>query len=510
MQEVEFNHDFKKAFDLIEGGKNVFVTGRAGTGKSTFLTYFVAHTKKRPVVLAPTGVAAVNVQGQTIHSFFALAPGITVSKAKEEAFGRKNVELFQKVDVFVIDEVSMVRADLLDCIDVFLKTILGSSLPFGGKQVVFIGDLYQLPPVVKGEEKKAFGHQYASQYFFDALVMKNIDLVLVEFEKIYRQSDQDFIGLLNRIRNKTISDPDFKTLNERVGKNLGEDNGFIHLVTTNKMAEEINVAKLAQIKSREHAFKGLVEGEFGFDSLPTELVLRLKVGVQVMFVANHSWKKWVNGTIGVVTKIAGKRVKVRLANGKEVNVSPHAWEIFRYKYNFASGEIEKETIGAFTQLPLRLAWAITIHKSQGKTFDKVIIDIGRGTFSHGQIYVALSRCTTLNGIKLKSPVKMQDIWLDWRIVNFLTRFQYAQAEKQDPNKRQLLHEAIRKKQRIQIVYLKPNDEKSVRTITPIEIRQMEYLGREFEGLQAYCHLSQDNRTFKINRILEIKQDAVLD
>ena len=504
--EIEFNEYFKTAFELIEAGKNVFVTGRAGTGKSTFLTYFVTHTKNRAVVMAPTGVAAVNVQGQTIHSFFALAPGVTVSEARKEALNRKKTDLFEKVDVFVIDEVSMVRADLMDCIDIFLQTALKSKLAFGGKQVVFIGDLYQLPPVVKGEQKKAFGHQYASQYFFDSLVMKNLELTLVEFEKIYRQSDQKFIGMLNRIRNKTIDDSDLKKLNERT-ENIEQDDGFIHLVTTNKMAEEINAKKLSKIKEKEHKFRGLIEGNFSFDSLPTELLLKLKVGAQVMFVANDSWKKWVNGTIGTITKISGKNVKVQLASGKEVNVKPHAWEIFKYKYNQTAREIEKETVGAFTQLPLRLAWAITIHKSQGKTFDKVIIDIGKGTFTHGQMYVALSRCTTLNGMKIKTPIRKNDIWLDWKIVNFLTKYQYAQSEKTFSlaDKKMLILQAIKNKQDLEIVYLKPNDKKSKRTITPIDLKQMEYAGRQFEGLEAYCHSKKDNRNFKIDRILEMKQ-----
>ncbi|MFH1224874.1 MAG: AAA family ATPase [Candidatus Diapherotrites archaeon] len=511
-EEIEINSDFKSALELIDAGRNVFVTGRAGTGKSTFLQHFIAGTKKKAVVLAPTGVAAVNVGGQTIHSFFALAPGVTAKEAGEEARGRKNIELFKKTEAFVIDEVSMVRADLMDCIDVFLRTALRSEKPFAGKQMVFIGDLYQLPPVVTGEEKKAFGTHnnahYKSQYFFDADVMQGLEFTLIEFGKVYRQSDRKFIELLNRIRNKTADEPDLKILNSRALRGAGEEDGCIHLVTTNRMADDINFRRLSKIRAQEYGFRGFVEGKFGMDALPAELLLRLKAGAQVMFLANDQMKRWVNGTIGTITAIEGEKIRARLAGGKEVEVTPHVWELFRYRYDHFAGAIEKESVGAFTQMPLRLAWAITIHKSQGKTFDNAVIDVGRGTFTHGQMYVALSRCRALEGLRIKTPIRMDDIMLDWRIVKFLTRFQYAQAEKNTPEKREILHRAIKNGSKLRIVYLRPNDEKSTRVITPLAIKQMEYLGHEFEGLEAYCHTKRGSGTFKVERILEIGEAGV--
>ncbi len=501
---IEINADFKLAFELLEKtGRNVFITGRAGTGKSTFLQYFAANTKKKAVVLAPTGVAAVNVAGQTIHSFFALAPGCTVAEAKEEAQNRAKVELYRKLDIIIIDEISMVRADLLDCVDVFLKTVLHDARPFAGKQMLFIGDLYQLSPVLMQEERKAFAGQYSSEYFFGAKAMAGFDYTLIEFSKIYRQSDKKFIELLNRIRNKTATESDLAKINERAY--AGEDDeGYIHLTTTNRMAEEINRKKLGRINEKPYSFRGLVEGRFEPASLPTELVLRLKKGAQIMFVANDSGRRWVNGTIGKIIKINSRLIIARTQNGRSVRVTPHAWEMFKYKFNPAKSAIEKEATGSFTQYPVKLAWAVTIHKSQGKTFSKVIVDIGSGTFTFGQLYVALSRCTALEGIKIKTPLRKSHIWLDWRIVKYLTQQQYSQSEKSFANKREMIEEAIGKKQRLEICYLKPDNEKSRRTITPIAIKQMEYLGHCFEGLEAYCHSRKGTRTFKIERILEIK------
>ena len=504
MAEIEINADFQRALVILEKtSQNVFITGRAGTGKSTFLGYFVANTKKKAVVLAPTGVAAVNVGGQTIHSFFRIAPGCTVEEAKEEAQNRKNVDVYKKLEAIIIDEISMVRADLLDCVDIFLKTALRDERPFGGKQMVFIGDLCQLPPVMKGDEKKAFAGQYLSEYFFGAKAMNRFEYVLIEFSKIYRQSDQKFIELLNRIRNKTATEQDMTKINERTYVD-GEDEGYIHLVTTNKMAEEINQKKLSQIKEKQYDFRGIIEGEFEPSSLPTELVLKLKKGAQIMFVANDHFRRWVNGTIGKITKIHKGLIIAKTQSGKSVKVSMHTWEMYRYKFNSQKGAMEKETIGSFTQYPIKLAWAVTIHKSQGKTFDKVIIDIGKGTFTFGQLYVALSRCTTLEGLKIKTPLRKSHIWLDWKVVEYLTQFQYRQSEKSFGNKREIIENAIKKKQKLEICYLKPNDEKSHRTITPIAIKQTEYLGHEFEGLEAYCHTKKDKRNFKIERILEIK------
>ena len=418
LPEIEFSESFSKAFNLLENSKeSVFITGRAGTGKSTFLGYLKENSKKKIVVLAPTGVAALNVGGQTIHSFFRFPPGLSVKDAVKEAYKRKKKGIFFKVDLFVIDEISMVRADLLDCIDVYLKTILRSNLPFGGKQVLFIGDMCQLPPVVNNTEQPFFRSSYKSEYFFDSAVMKHLHYTIVDFEKVYRQKDSEFIEVLNRIRDGTFSEKDLSDLNARLWQGE-DDNGVVHLTTTNAMAESINSKKLAQLPGAQYNYKGHAEGKFKLDSLPADEVLGLKKGTQVMFLVNDSTKRWVNGTIGTVTGLSGQSVRVKIG-GTEFNVAPHDWSLYNYKFDEEKGEILQELVGSFTQFPLRLAWAITIHKSQGKTFDNVIIDVGRGAFAHGQLYVALSRCRTLEGIRIKTPIRKEDVLVDERVLKFV-------------------------------------------------------------------------------------------
>ncbi len=418
LPEIEFSESFSKAFNLLENSKeSVFITGRAGTGKSTFLRYLKENSKKKIVLLAPTGVAALNIGGQTIHSFFRFPPGLSVRGAVKEAYKRKKKSIFFNVDLFVIDEISMVRADLLDCIDVYLKTILRSNLPFGGKQMLFIGDMCQLPPVVNNAEQPFFRSSYKSEYFFDSAVMKDFKYALVDFEKVYRQKDAGFIGVLNRVRDGTFSEKDLSDLNSRLLDGEGDD-GTIHLTTTNAMADGLNSKRLAQLPGTQYNYRGVAEGKFKLDSLPADEVLGLKEGTQVMFLVNDAGRRWVNGTIGVVTGLSEQSVRVRIA-GNEVNVVPHEWGLYNYKFDEHKGEISQELVGAFTQFPLRLAWAITIHKSQGKTFDNVIIDVGRGAFAHGQLYVALSRCRTLEGIRIKTPIRKEDVLVDGRVLTFV-------------------------------------------------------------------------------------------
>ena len=418
LEKIEFSDGFEKAFNLLEKSKgSVFITGRAGTGKSTFLKYLKENSKKKVVVLAPTGVAALNVGGQTIHSFFRFPPGLSVKDAMKEAYRRKNKGIFFKVDLFVIDEISMVRSDLLDCIDVYLKAILRSNLAFGGKQMLFIGDMCQLPPVVNNTEQPFLRSSYKSEYFFDSAVMKDFHYTLVDFEKVYRQKDAGFIEVLNRVRDGTFSEKDLSDLNSRLWQG-GDDDGTVHLTTTNAMAERINSKKLAQLQGAQYNYKGHAEGKFKLDSLPADEILGLKKGAQVMFLVNDNAKRWVNGTIGTVTGLSDEGVRVKVGDA-EVNVGPHDWSLYNYKFDEHKGEILQELVGLFTQFALRLAWAITIHKSQGKTFDNVIIDVGRGAFAHGQLYVALSRCRTLEGIRIKTPIRKEDILVDRRVLKFV-------------------------------------------------------------------------------------------
>ena len=430
---IEINEKFSSALDIMnKTSKNLLVTGRAGTGKSTLLEHFVRHAKKEVVVLAPTGVAAVNIRGQTIHSFFGFKPTITLDKIKT-LYANK---IYKIIDTIIIDEISMVRADLLDCVDKFLR-LNGKSKnkPFGGIQMIFIGDPYQLPPVVIGREREVFRSYYKSPYFFDARSFNDIEMEFIELEKIYRQTDENFISLLNAIRNKSATADDMKEINKRLAPDFEPDSNelYIHLTTTNALADEINAKELGKIKSELFTFKGKLTGSFDSSHLPTDEELNLKVNSQVMLLNNDLSHRWINGTVGKIIDIIKDKkavvIKVMLTDGKIVDVFQHKWDLSQVVYNEQSKKLDSEIIGSFTQYPIRLAWAVTIHKGQGKTFEKVIIDIGKGTFTYGQMYVALSRCTSLQGIILKKPLNLNHIWLDWRVVNFLTKYQYNISEK---------------------------------------------------------------------------------
>lgn len=509
---IEINPLFQKALHLMENtSRNIFITGRAGTGKSTLLDYFRSVTKKQIVVLAPTGVAAVNVSGQTIHSFFGFKPDITVDKVREKTKKKKRNQIYTKLDAIVIDEISMVRADLLDCVDEFLR-IAGKipGAPFGGIQMILIGDLYQIPPVVVGQERRIFKEHYQSEYFFDANVSGDFELEYIELEKIYRQSDQAFIDLLNGIRNKTISDEEIELINNRCFDDESElPSDTIYLTTTNAMADQRNEIKLAQLTGKLHTFQAEITGEFDQKYLPTEQLLKLKKGAQVMLLNNDSTGRWINGTIGSVYEIKDESVLVRIIDGNIEEVNQFTWEINRFFWNKEARTVDSETIGTFRQYPIKIAWAITIHKSQGKTFDNAVIDIGKGTFTPGHLYVALSRCRSLEGIFLKKAIKRSNIWTDWRIVKFSTEYQYGLSEKDLPidAKIELIDKAINSKSLLEIIYLKPKNEKSQRVIRPESVGEMEYKGKTYMGVIAYCLKQQDQRNFRVDRILDIKENG---
>ncbi|HBR15331.1 MAG TPA: AAA family ATPase [Candidatus Omnitrophica bacterium] len=430
-ESLDFNEEFASAYDVLESTcEHVFVTGKAGTGKSTLLQYFRNNTRKNVVVLAPTGVAAVNVKGQTIHSFFRFKPDITLEGVSSIRLRKDLRNMYQRIDTIVIDEISMVRADLLDCMDAFLRLhSKGNNVPFGGVQMVFIGDLYQLPPVVTREEKNIFKEVYPTPYFFSAKSFQNLNIQFIELKKIYRQTEEQFIHLLSMIRDKTATHEHLRDLNKRYIPDFKpkEEDFYVYLTTTNALADQINQEKLREIKTPSYFSDGEIDGEFDLKNLPTQPRLELKEGAQVMLLNNDPNGAWVNGSIGKITYLdedglgAGV-IEVELSDDRIVEVAPFTWEMFRFFYNEDTEKIECESVGAFTQYPLRLAWAITIHKSQGKTFSKVIIDIGYGTFSHGQMYVALSRCRTLDGIVLKKPILHKHILLDADVVAFMTRF----------------------------------------------------------------------------------------
>lgn len=406
--------------------QHVFLTGRAGTGKSTLLQHFRTTTRKRLVVLAPTGVAAVNVDGQTIHAFFGFGPGITPEKARRRASGKK--PLYRNLQAIIIDEISMVRADLLDCIDQFLR-VNGprAGAPFGGVQLLFIGDLSQLPPVVLPEEETLFTTHYASPYFFDAHVLRTTPYTVLQLTKVYRQQDATFVTLLDAVRTGSLNQQQLATLNTRSRVDLaGRDQAqSVTLVTTNAMAERINAHHLAQIHQQPYTYTGTISGTFHRPQLPTEAILTLKAGARIMMLNNEPRGQWVNGTLGHIATIAedagAVTIRVTLDNGYSGTISPYTWEAIRFVWDDTAQRIVSEVVGAFTQYPLRLAWAVTIHKAQGKTFDAVVLDVGRGTFAPGQAYVALSRCRSLEGLVLRTPLKLEHVLVDPRTQAFLGR-----------------------------------------------------------------------------------------
>jgi ATP-dependent exoDNAse (exonuclease V) alpha subunit len=428
---IQFSAEAKGIIEKIRNGKsNLFITGKAGTGKSTLLQYVVNTHLSKIIVLAPTGVAAINVGGDTLHSFFRLKPGYELDEAKHVPISRTKAKKYEAIDTIIIDEISMVRADILDAIDIFLKRARKSKEPFGGVRMIFFGDLYQLPPVVTDENEEWFYSMYKSSWFFAAHVFEDIDLFTPGFtmetmklEHIYRQSDQKYIHYLNKLR---IGDSENAVLDYfadfvRPDFDPEKKENWMHLVATNAQASSFNTRKLREIEKPAICFESESTGNIG-SLIPNDSLIQLKPEAQVMFVQNDPDKKWVNGTLGTITSIEendqgqGKLVIVKLENGKEVKVKRHTWPIA--KYYFKNGQFTREEIGSFTQIPLKLAWAITIHKSQGKTFNKVIVDMGRGGFAHGQCYVALSRVVSPDYLVLKTRLQEDDIIVDEEILNF--------------------------------------------------------------------------------------------
>ncbi len=430
----ETNPQFKKAFELVSNtSKNVLITGRAGTGKSTFLRHLKENLEKNFAILAPTGISAVNVGGQTIHSFFGFRPDITLERVSRLDPTPSKRKLYESLETLIIDEVSMVRADLFDCVERFLK-IWGPwpGKPFGGIQILLIGDLYQLPPVVKYKEKDIFFAIYETPYFFSSKAFKENSFEHIEFEKVYRQKDQKFLEILNKIRTGTIDDETLKVLNGRVIPDFkpSEENIYVYLTTTNAKADSLNEGELQKLKGQIYEFQATMLGKIEGDELPAPPLLKIKEGAQIMLVSNDPNGRWVNGDVGRVLSIYPERatVVVKLNRGDVVEVTPNTWEIYEYYYNEQKKEIDVRVIGTYVQIPMKLAWAITIHKSQGLTFERIIVDLEKGTFAHGQLYVALSRCTSLEGIVLTRPVKKDDIKLDRVVVKFLTELQCRKAE----------------------------------------------------------------------------------
>lgn len=395
------------AYELIANtNSSFFLTGRAGTGKTTFLRKVQKMVGKQFVTLAPTGVAAILAGGETIHSFFGLPMDVCTPGTMGKMSEAKILTLVH-TDTIIIDEVSMVRCDIIDAIDYTMRRVLRSIQPFGGKQIIFVGDMFQLPPVVKqGAERDQMHDLYQTDdfFFYKANAIKRMQMAKIEFRKVYRQEDDAFLDILEHVRLNRTTPEDLMHLNERVCQPTGEDGAVITLTSINKTADDINQQRLAEIKGEEYTYEGTVTGKFEEKRFPVDMTMKLKVGAQVMFTRNDQHKRWVNGTIGTVSKLTKDEIQVTIDDGNAYVVPNCSWESYSYEYDKQARKMKKELKGTFTQYPLRLAWAITVHKSQGMTFDKLYLDLSRGMFAAGQLYVALSRVRSLGGLYLSRPI----------------------------------------------------------------------------------------------------------
>lgn len=447
LQNIDLNNpEFQDAWDVLQHThRSVFLTGKAGTGKSTFLKYIRETTRKKTVVLAPTGIAAVNVGGQTMHSFFKIPfkpllpddPDIAniTRLRKMLRYTKEKVKLIRELELIIIDEISMVRADVIDFVDRVLRVYSGNMRePFGGKQLLLVGDIFQLEPVVTHDMRDILRRYYKNFFFFNARAFSLINLVSIELRKIYRQSDSDFISLLDRVRINRATSADIARLNQRCNPNYQEinDNFAITLATRRDTVDSINDEHMQALKTPEFIYEGKIEGDFPENSLPTALRLTLKEGAQVIFIRNDKEGRWYNGTIGKVTLLRDDEVYVTLENGIELEVLPEIWENMQYSYNEKEKKVEEKVLGTFIQVPIKPAWALTVHKSQGLTFNNVVIDFVGGAFTGGQTYVALSRCTSMEGITLLKPLSERDIIVNMAVVDFSRQF----------NNKQILNEAM--------------------------------------------------------------------
>lgn len=456
---MEKNLELRQAWEFVEHtGMSIFLTGKAGTGKTTFLKTLKSHSHKRMVVVAPTGVAAINAGGVTIHSFFQLPLSPYVPNVKMEqrfAYSKEKRKIMRTIDMLVIDEISMVRSDVLDAVDNVMRRFREHDKPFGGVQLVMIGDLHQLTPVVRDEEEKILSEYYNTTYFFGSKALQSIDYVTIELHHVYRQQDESFLKILNDIRDGHPTADDLKTLNSRYNPSFrpNANDDYIRLTTHNSKADDYNNYELLALKTPSYTFEAEIEKEFPPSDYPTDMRLTLKTGAQVMFLKNDPKGRYYNGRIGHVTYVDERQILVLCpGDEKAIEVEKEVWENTKYKLNDSTNQIESEVVGTFTQYPLRLAWAITIHKSQGLTFDHAIID-AQLSFASGQVYVALSRCKTLEGMVLASPIEPSAIINDSRVSDYVAN--QGAAAKESIERLPKLKEAYYKQLLVELFNFKP-------------------------------------------------------
>ena len=438
---INDNPELTLARQFVEStGTHLFLTGKAGTGKTTFLRWLKENSPKRMVVLAPTGIAAVNVGGMTMHSFFKMPlkpllpddPDYSPRKIRDTLkYSRDKIKIIKNLDLIIIDEISMVRADMIDFMDRILRYYSGNNRePFGGKQLLLVGDIFQLEPVIKSDFCEILRRYYSNFFFFNAMAFSRIKLVSIELRKTYRQKDARFVELLDRVRENHATDDDLKKINSRCGRlgetdNSGDDRFVMTLATRRDTVDYINERKLEELPVEQHNFKGVIEGTWPESILPTSLNLTLKEGAQVVFIRNDKEHRWYNGTIARIARIVNDEITVELEDGEHYVLDQDQWENVQYEYDDKEKRIKETVLGTFKQYPIKLAWAMTIHKSQGLTFNRVVIDMEGGAFSCGQTYVALSRCTTLEGITLKNPITRRDIFVNPAVIEFSKHFNDA-------------------------------------------------------------------------------------
>ena len=423
-----FNKEQQKAFELVKDTNTTFfITGKAGTGKTTFVKRIQQEIKKNFLVLAPTGIAALKVEGQTIHSVFrfpfeVITPETKLWEDQKSNPGRyqRTKMLLAKIDTIIVDEVSMVRCDIVDAMDRVLRHVMSTNQPFGGKQVIFVGDLCQLPPVVKAEDSRTLVKYYGgvSPFFYKAHVIKRMNLPKIEFRKVYRQTDGEFINLLNKMRSGEVTCRDLELINKNIAAPKDSDDYFVTLATRNNVASDINYGKLAELEGEEYCYEGVMAGNFKQNDCPVPMTLKLKVGAQVIVCRNNCVNGCVNGTIAKVTELGDDYIRISLQDGREEYVAPAKWSNYEKVVNEETDEIENREVGCFVQFPIKLAWAITIHKSQGMTFDRMHFDLSGGVFASGQTYVAISRMRTLDGLTLSSAIMPHHIMVNPEVTEF--------------------------------------------------------------------------------------------